>query len=382
MKPLTIAHLDTGISSAHPRLTERVSRFFVLDRDGQVMSGTEVYDLTGHGTHTAGIICEARYPGLPPLSPAARLRVVALPRGGKTLLNLLVGLDLLPADHLRVACLPVGIASPTPVFLGLIRALTDRDVLVVAAIGNRGPGRVCSPACYPQVLSVGAVDQQGRAAPFSGSRYHRNTHEPDILAPGVNIRAAAPGGGTAVRSGTSMACAYVAGVVARLRQARPDAEAATIRRALLAGAGPRRGDDRAGGPGLVRPAAALAALTAAPNGADKPVAAPPPAFQTQPYFDARLRTRCRRARPHDQVEAVIALQPGAIPSEEPGSAPPDRPPWLAEVARESGTTPGILRSFTHAELIHLRAPSRFFDALSRHPQFWFAGPVDVPLFNN
>jgi subtilisin family serine protease len=262
-----IGHLDTGADGAHPALRGAIESFAELDDLGRVVApGPAPYDTEDHGTHTAATLVGrpvgGRHVGV---APDARLASAIVIEGGNVVARVLGGMDWAVGRGVRVLSLSLGFRGWWDDFRALTGLLRERDVLPVFAVGNEGPGTSRSPGNYAEALSVGAHDRERRVAPFSSSQRFvraRDPIVPDLVAPGVEVVSAKPGGGYQAMDGSSMATPHVAGLAALLMQARPQRSVDEIEAALFAscvlpdGASPERA--HRGVPNAVR---ALAALT-------------------------------------------------------------------------------------------------------------------------
>lgn len=110
-----------------------------------------------------------------------------------------------------------------PAMADIVRRLRKADVATVVSAGNEGnKNAVSMPACLSAAIAVAASSDRNKIP--SWSNYGSLV---DLVAPGVDIRAAVPGG-YATMSGTSMAAPMVAGSFAVLRQTDPSAGVGTL----------------------------------------------------------------------------------------------------------------------------------------------------------
>lgn len=135
-------------------------------------------------------------------------------------------------------CPPSEGCTDPEILRGVVEAVRDAGVAVVFAAGNDGStaagGPLCStvteaPAIYAAGLSVGATSISDTLAPFSSvgpvSADGSERIKPDLTAPGMSLRTAAPGSAYASAfTGTSGAAPQVSGAIALLWSAAPGLE--------------------------------------------------------------------------------------------------------------------------------------------------------------
>jgi subtilisin family serine protease len=265
-KGVLVGHLDTGVDGAHPALAGAVAHFAEFDLLGREKKPAgKPRDSDEHGTHTAATIAgravSGRHVGM---APGARLASAIVIEGGDAVARVLGGMDWTLGLGVRVLSLSLGFRGYWPDFLAITRILRRKRVLPVFAVGNEYAGTSRSPGNYSEALSVGACDEKGRVADFSSSqRFDRKLDPvvPDLVAPGVDVVSAKPGGGYQSMDGTSMATPHVAGLAALLLEAEPKASVKTIEAAIFAScARPRGMAPERGGLGIPSGPLALEAL--------------------------------------------------------------------------------------------------------------------------
>jgi len=281
-----VATLDTGVDLLHPDLAPRWrgGQNSWFDPNGEHVLPT---DVDGHGTWTMGVLVGGATGGTSiGVAPGAQWIAAKIfnDAGVGSLSNIHLALQWLldpdgdPATDDAPDVVnnswdllgPVGTCVSD--FEADVRALETAGIAVVFAAGNygSGPATSVSPANYSDGISVGAVNSSSTVASFSsrGPSACDGDVYPRLVAPGVNIRTAdLTSGGVFPRSyayvsGTSFAAPHVAGGLALLAGAFPDASVAELEAAIgnaardLAPVGP----DQASGYGLLDLPAAYGAL--------------------------------------------------------------------------------------------------------------------------
>ncbi|MDO8344270.1 MAG: S8 family serine peptidase [Cellvibrio sp.] len=246
---VTVAVLDTGIDYTHPDLGGCIGAGCKVAGGYNFIEGEDVtnpIDKHGHGTHVAGIIAaKGTLTGVAPDVTLYAYKVLSdqgwgMESGIVAALEKAVDPDGNPLtdDQIDIVNMSLGGsgAPDSPISEAANNAMAAGVVVVVAA-GNSGSSysTIGSPGNAEQVLTVGASDNNGAIAgfssrgPISGKAYVK----PELVAPGVEINSAKPGGSYVRLSGTSMATPHVAGGAALLKQLYPNLTPAELKTLMI-----------------------------------------------------------------------------------------------------------------------------------------------------
>jgi subtilisin family serine protease len=195
--------IDSGVDGSHPVFHDAlIHRWGCGERELPSAHGTAVASLLiGQSTRFHGILARAEL-------YAADVYCNA-PTGGAV--DALAGAFAWLAGQ-RVAVINVSLVGPDNAALAqIVRALTSRGYLLVAAVGNDGPAAPpLYPASYPRVVGVTAVDAHRRVLIEAA----RGT-QVMFAARGADMSAADVGGKYAAIRGTSFAAPIVAALLAQ-----------------------------------------------------------------------------------------------------------------------------------------------------------------------
>lgn len=188
-----------------------------------------------HGTHVAGIAGAVTNNGTGMASIGYSVKILPVKIAGNANGQLTGGLDgvfYATRSGADVISMSWGIMNDVATFKTIIQQAATAGIVLVAAAGNDGGQNLHYPAAYPEVISVGATDQNDVKASFSnfGSTV-------DVMAPGVDIYSTLPEGNSTYGnySGTSMATPMVAGLAALIKSHFPSMSASQIRQRIVQG---------------------------------------------------------------------------------------------------------------------------------------------------
>ncbi len=228
-----VAILDTGVRTDLLEFAGRVVEtkgYDFMDDD------PDPTDRHGHGTWVASVLLaaannEAAVAGVAPGVCFFPVKVLG-DDGEGSFEAVATGIVHAADQGARVINISAGCdCSSNSIEEALKYAATQKDVIVVAAAGNDGVGRVHFPASSLWTLAVGAVDRDLSLAPSSNWG-----EETDLVAPGVDVVGTFWNGESCSGSGTSAATPHVAGVAALVRSLDGAANRHLVKATLLGSA--------------------------------------------------------------------------------------------------------------------------------------------------
>lgn len=212
---VNVAILDSGIAR-HPDLIPNL-------RGGVNFTSPDRKDFVGrypHGTHVASILGAVNNNfGVVGVAPKVNLwsvKVIGDDGFGEEKW-LIDGLMWCVENNMDIVNMSLGLKSGSNALHKAIKACCEKNITMVAASGNDGESYqdIDYPANFPEVISVGSVNQELKKSKFSS-----DGKELDVVAPGEEIigcYVSKDGSfGYANLTGTSMATPFVSGVVALL----------------------------------------------------------------------------------------------------------------------------------------------------------------------
>ena len=284
-----VASMDSGVDYQHPDLAAswRGGANSWYDPNGEHPTP---YDNTGHGTQSIslmvggsaggsniGVAPGARWIAVKIFNNAGEASLSAIHQGFQWLLDP----DGNPGTNDSPDVVNNSWGYPSTAgqcmddFDADMGVLKTAGIAVVFSAGNQGVQGSVSPADNPESFAVGSVDASHNVASSSslGPSACDGSFFPEVVAPGVNVRAADltfggmfPNSYASV-SGTSFAAPHVAGTMALLRHANPDASVAELEQALTDSAVDLGmfGADNVSGYGLIDAVAANDVLASDPG---------------------------------------------------------------------------------------------------------------------
>ncbi len=206
---LKIAVIDTGVDFEHELLQGLV----------RIPTKDDGIDVSGHGTHVAGIIARSL------IKKHLNNRIEIIPiryyqaaaDNKKLTLSLAEAIDKAIRLNVDIINISAGGPKPSKVESELIQKAYKQNILVVAAAGNKKPEQMhfrFYPAAYnfPNVISVVGTGPEGQILKTSNV----NSNKTNYYFPGFEISSTLPGNRFGKLTGSSQAAAQATAEIARL----------------------------------------------------------------------------------------------------------------------------------------------------------------------
>jgi subtilisin family serine protease len=245
---LVVAVIDSGADFSHPELSGRKwvnpgesgggketngidddVNGFVDDVNGADFANNDgnPFDDLGHGTHVSGTIAASvNAQGVVGVAPNVKIMALKFLDASNNGFSS-DAIEAIGYAKSKGAKISNNSWGGDPFDQALYDAINNSGSLFVAAAGNGGADQISDnndaspvyPASYnlPNILSVAAIDNQGKLASFS----NYGATSVDIAAPGVGILSTLPGNTYGTFNGTSMATPHATGAAALVASMQP-----------------------------------------------------------------------------------------------------------------------------------------------------------------
>lgn len=298
-----IAIIDSGISSNHPDVSSKVTKWQNFTRS------PNQYDSTGHGTHVAGIAAAATNNsiGIAGVGYHANLfSVKVLDDKGRGYYSWIAdGIYWATDNGAEVINLSLGGTAPSQSLKDAVDYAWNKGVIVVAAAGNTNSSRPTYPAFYSNTIATASVDQS-----LTKSTFSNHGTWVDVAAPGEFILSTHLDGQYLYMSGTSMATPHVSGLAALLFASDTNLTNHQIRDNIQSTANPIPGTGNDWQHGLIDAQKAFSNQPPTPSPTPTPSPSPTPTLVPTP-------------------SPTPTFSPSPVPS--PSPQPPAKPWWCERI---------------------------------------------------
>lgn len=219
-----VAVIDSGVDGSHPEFEGQLLAGYDFSSDKPTAGGN--VDGYGHGTHVAGVIAAKANngQGISGIAPDCKILPVRIFNNwGHTTSGASTAAVIWAVDNgAKVINASWGSPLPGQAFHDAIKYALEKDVVVVAAVGNSGnndPETAGYPGKSPGAIGVAASTDIDGWATFSTFG-----EQVSVAAPGKGILSTYPtqiSNGYRIMEGTSMAAPHVTGAVALIRSQYP-----------------------------------------------------------------------------------------------------------------------------------------------------------------
>lgn len=252
-KRVNVAVIDSGVVVTHPDLQDNL-----VEGKNFVNSDAPTHDYDGHGTHVSGIIgaitnnnlgITSLNEGLVNIMP---LKIFDNSSGST--IDLGKAIFYAADNNVEVINISLGYYIHSQYVYDAVKYAHQKDVLMIAAVGNDGVENIAFPAVHEEVIAVGAINSlTGLKTDFSNFGTGL-----EIVAPGEQILSTFNENDSLYQymTGTSMATPFVSSLAAMIKAHEPSLSASQVRK-IINNSATNLGDSYTYGNGLINAYEAL-----------------------------------------------------------------------------------------------------------------------------